>query len=54
MTLGELKGRFENVTYQLVLECGGNGRSQFVPAGASGNPWTDGRRRAAPAGPACG
>lgn len=41
MSLGELKGRFENVTYQLVLECGGNGRSQFVPA-AKGNPWTTG------------
>jgi DMSO/TMAO reductase YedYZ molybdopterin-dependent catalytic subunit len=40
-TLGELKGRFENVTYQLVLECGGNGRSQFVPA-AKGNQWTTG------------
>ena len=41
LSLGELKGRFENVTYQLVLECGGNGRSQFVPA-ARGNPWTTG------------
>ena len=41
LTLGELKERFENVTYQLVLECGGNGRSQFVPA-ARGNPWTTG------------
>jgi DMSO/TMAO reductase YedYZ molybdopterin-dependent catalytic subunit len=41
MSLGELKGRFENVTYQLVLECGGNGRSQFVPT-AKGNPWTTG------------
>ena len=27
LTLGELKARFENVTHQLVLECGGNGRS---------------------------
>ena len=41
LTLGELKERFENVTHQLVLECGGNGRSQFVPA-ARGNPWTTG------------
>jgi len=41
LTLGELKSRFENVTYDLVLECGGNGRSQFVPA-ARGNPWTTG------------
>jgi sulfite oxidase len=41
LTLTELKGRFENVTLNLVLECGGNGRSQFVPA-ARGNPWTVG------------
>ena len=41
LTLGELKDRFENVTLQLVLECGGNGRTQFVPA-ARGNPWTTG------------
>jgi sulfite oxidase len=41
LTLGELKHRFENVTHALVLECGGNGRTQFVPA-ARGNPWTVG------------
>jgi DMSO/TMAO reductase YedYZ molybdopterin-dependent catalytic subunit len=41
LTLAELKGRFENVTLDLVLECGGNGRTQFVPA-ARGNPWTVG------------
>jgi DMSO/TMAO reductase YedYZ molybdopterin-dependent catalytic subunit len=41
LTLGDLKDRFENVTLQLVLECGGNGRTQFVPA-ARGNPWTTG------------
>jgi DMSO/TMAO reductase YedYZ molybdopterin-dependent catalytic subunit len=41
LTLGELKSRFENVTHSLVLECGGNGRTQFVPA-ARGNPWTVG------------
>jgi DMSO/TMAO reductase YedYZ molybdopterin-dependent catalytic subunit len=41
LTLGELKERFENVSYNLVLECGGNGRTQFVPA-ARGNPWTTG------------
>jgi sulfite oxidase len=41
LSLGELKDRFENVTLQLVLECGGNGRTQFVPA-ARGNPWTTG------------
>lgn len=41
LTLGELMGRFENVTLNLVLECGGNGRAQFQPA-ARGNPWTTG------------
>ena len=37
-TLGELKQRFKHHTYQLQLECGGNGRSEFVPS-ASGNQW---------------
>ena len=41
ITLGELKSRFENVTYRMVLECGGNGRSFFIPA-ARGNQWTNG------------
>ncbi len=41
LTVGELKARFENVTYRMVLECGGNGRSFFVPA-ARGNQWTNG------------
>jgi sulfite oxidase len=41
LTLGELKERFEPVTGVLMLECGGNGRSQFVPQ-ARGNPWTTG------------
>ena len=41
LRLGELKERFENVTYSLVLECGGNGRTQFAPP-ARGNPWTVG------------
>jgi DMSO/TMAO reductase YedYZ molybdopterin-dependent catalytic subunit len=41
ITLGELKKRFQPVTYQLMLECGGNGRAQFVPA-ARGNQWTTG------------
>ena len=41
LTLGELRGRFENVSHNLVLECGGNGRTQFVPQ-ARGNPWTTG------------
>ena len=35
-TIADLRSRFEEVTLQLQLECGGNGRSEFVPA-ASGN-----------------
>ncbi len=38
-TLAELKRRFENVSLQLLIECGGNGRSEFLPP-ASGNQWT--------------
>ncbi|WP_192036432.1 sulfite oxidase [Halomonas sp. YLGW01] len=40
-TLAELKERFSQHTYQLQVECGGNGRSEFVPS-ASGNQWTTG------------
>ncbi len=40
-SIADLKARFEEVTLQLQLECGGNGRSEFVPA-ASGNQWTTG------------
>ncbi|HUH57629.1 MAG TPA: molybdopterin-dependent oxidoreductase, partial [Pseudomonadales bacterium] len=40
-TLDELKSRFKHHTYQLTLECGGNGRSEYSPA-ASGNQWTTG------------
>ncbi|NNE38186.1 MAG: sulfite oxidase, partial [Gammaproteobacteria bacterium] len=40
-TLNELKQKFEHHTYQLQLECGGNGRSEFYPP-ASGNQWTIG------------
>jgi len=40
-TLAELKGMFKHYTYQLQLECGGNGRSEFVPP-ASGNQWSVG------------
>lgn len=40
-TLGELKRDFENVTYQLTLECGGNGRKEFSPP-ARGNQWSTG------------
>ncbi len=40
-SIDELKQRFETVTAQLQIECGGNGRSEFSPA-ASGNQWTTG------------
>ncbi len=39
LSLDELKSRFEPVTYQLQLECGGNGRAGFEPP-ARGNQWT--------------
>ena len=40
-TIAELKEKFKHYTYQLQLECGGNGRSEFVPP-ASGNQWSTG------------
>lgn len=40
-TLEELKSKFKHHTYQLTLECGGNGRSEFDPP-AKGNQWTVG------------
>jgi len=40
-TLAELRERFEHHSYQLTLECGGNGRSEFNPP-AKGNQWTTG------------
>nr|WP_245911437.1 sulfite oxidase [Neolewinella xylanilytica] len=40
-TLSELRERFPNYTYQLTLECGGNGRSEFNPP-ARGNQWSTG------------
>lgn len=40
-TLSELKSKFKQYTYQLTLECGGNGRSEFNPP-AKGNQWTVG------------
>lgn len=40
-TLAELKLKFTQHTYQLTLECGGNGRSEFDPP-AKGNQWTVG------------
>ena len=39
--LEEFKQRFTPYTYQLVLECGGNGRAGFYPP-ASGNQWEEG------------
>ena len=40
-TLKALKEEFEQVSLQMTLECGGNGRSEFDPP-ASGNQWTTG------------
>lgn len=40
-TLAELKSKFKQYSYQLTLECGGNGRSEFDPP-AKGNQWTVG------------
>ncbi|WP_439481681.1 sulfite oxidase [Cyclobacterium plantarum] len=40
-SLQELKTKFSPHSYQLVLECGGNGRSEFYPP-AEGNQWTVG------------
>lgn len=39
--INELKSQFNEHTYQLTLECGGNGRSEFNPP-AKGNQWTIG------------
>lgn len=38
-SLEDLKTRFKHYSYQLTLECGGNGRSEFYPP-AKGNQWT--------------
>ena len=38
-TIADLKKNFRHYTYQLQLECGGNGRSEFNPP-AKGNQWT--------------
>ena len=40
-SLAELKSKFKHYSYQLTLECGGNGRSEFDPP-AKGNQWTIG------------
>lgn len=40
-TLPELQKRFPHYSYQLTIECGGNGRAEFFPP-AKGNQWTTG------------
>tara|TARA_R110000868_G_scaffold4211_7_gene26498 strand:- start:27264 stop:28484 length:1221 start_codon:yes stop_codon:yes gene_type:complete len=40
-TLADLQSKFKQYTYQVTLECGGNGRSEFNPP-AKGNQWTIG------------
>lgn len=40
-SVGALKRRYRQVTLQLQLECGGNGRAEFRPR-ASGNQWSTG------------
>jgi DMSO/TMAO reductase YedYZ molybdopterin-dependent catalytic subunit len=40
-SLAELQSKFKQYTYQLTIECGGNGRSEFNPP-AKGNQWTIG------------
>ena len=40
-TLEELRTKFPVLTYDLTLECGGNGRSEFNPP-AKGNQWSTG------------
>lgn len=40
-TLAELKSKFKHYTYQLQMECGGNGRAEFSPSG-KGNQWSTG------------
>ena len=39
LSIADLKSKFEVVTEQLVIECGGNGRAAFNPP-ARGNQWT--------------
>jgi DMSO/TMAO reductase YedYZ molybdopterin-dependent catalytic subunit len=41
LTVGELRSRFPNVTRQLQMECGGNGRAFFAPQ-TRGNQWGNG------------
>ncbi len=41
ISLNDLKDKFQSYTYQLVIECGGNGRAEYYPP-AKGNQWTTG------------
>ena len=41
LSIADLKSQFDTVTWQLQIECGGNGRKFYAP-GASGNQWTFG------------
>lgn len=41
LKLGEIKQKFQPVTYRLQMECGGNGRAAFQPE-ARGNQWGNG------------
>ena len=47
LTLAELRSRFETVELNLVLECGGNGRTQFVPPARASRRWHGGARSCA-------
>ncbi len=40
-SIQDLKTKFENVSFNVTLECGGNGRKEFNPP-AKGNQWTTG------------
>jgi len=40
-SIKQLKEEFDHHTYQLTIECGGNGRAEFNPP-AKGNQWTTG------------
>ena len=41
LSIKDLRSRYQNVSLQLTLECGGNGRAEFDPT-AKGNQWTIG------------
>ena len=41
LSINDLREQFEEVSYRLVIECGGNGRAGFDPP-ARGNQWTYG------------